>query len=546
MANDVFDIKNNLSIQYFNASIGAYVEIVADSFEVDIDRGINVENGVFAEGSIGTAIVKLVKKNLSDFLNTPGYKAGDEFRIRYQSLPDSVPSLYNIIYGGWIQNVSMNYINESGTLQIEIVANDAMKIFQNTQLASFSVSGTVVNRSFRNCMTTLTAAINAATTYPGGVSLTALGAGASGTTQRAAVWLNTPAGEIASKFMDAELGWYFTGNFGSVQYLTRTDISTLQSVAFNPASPTVSNVHYSDLMANGTFEVNTTGWTVLQGSTAITRVTSTYYAGVACARIANTAGNANSFGVVTNTTMSFIPGDKVKASVWVKRETNSGSTRVQINFKNSGGSTLGSATGAYTATSVSQWIQIDVTGVAPAGTVRAEMIVNSTKSVSGNASIFMDNAKLQNLSRISANHFCLDNLNLAYDSDLLVNKAVVIDATTSTRYVASNAVSIAANGEQSGEFRADLDPAGASTFTAMASRIANSATIKQVQSVTVPVVRDDGKIGDIANYGVGTTLQVEFAQDPLPALQVVSIISRINHVITPDIWLMNIGLWRGI
>jgi hypothetical protein len=112
--------------------------------------------------------------------------------------------------------------------------------------------------------------------------------------------------------------------------------------------------------------------------------------------------------------------------------------------------------------------------------------------------------------------------------------------------VASNAVSIAANGEQSGEFRADLDPAGASTYATMASRIANAATIKQVQSVTVPVVRDDGKIGDIANYGVGTTLQVEFAQDPLPAFQVVSIISRINHVITPDIWLMNIGLWRGI
>ena len=546
MANDVFDIKSNLSIQYFNASIGAYVEIVADSFEVDIDRGINVENGVFAEGSIGTATVKLVKKNLSDFLNTPGYKAGDQFQIRYQPLPDSVPALYNVIYGGWIQNVSMNYINESGTLQIEIVANDAMKIFQNTQLASFSVSGTVVNRSFRNCMTTLTTAINAATTYPGGISLTALGAGASGTTQRAFTWINTPAGEIASKFMDAELGWYFTGNGGGVQYLTRTDITTLKSVAFNPASPTVSNVHYSDLMTNGTFEVNTTGWSTLQGSTAITRVTSTYYAGVASARIANTAGNANSFGVVTNTTMTFVAGDKVKASVWVKRETNSGSTRVQINFKNSGGSTLGSATGAYTATSVSEWIQLDVTGVAPAGTVRAEMIVNSTKSVSGNASIFMDNAKLQNLTTISANHFCLDNLNLAYDSDLLVNKAVVIDATTSTRYVASNAGSIAANGEQSGEFRADLDPAGASTFATMASRIANAATIKQVQSVTVPVVRDDGKIGDIANYGVGTNLQVEFAQDPLPALQVVSIISRINHVITPDIWLMNIGLWRGI
>jgi hypothetical protein len=546
MANDVFDIATDLSIRYFNSTLGAYVEIVADSFEIDIDRGIDVENGVFAEGAIGTATVKLVKKTLTDFLGTPGYKSGDQFDIRYRPNPDTLPFVYNIIYGGWIQNVSMTYINESQTLEITITANDAMKVFQNTLIPSFSVTGTVVNRSFRNCMINLTAAISAATTYPGGVSLTALGAGASGTTQRAFTWTNTPSGEIASKFMDAELGWYFTGNGGGVQYLTRTDINTLQAVAFNPASPTVSNVHFSNLMTNGTFEVNTTGWSTLQGSTAITRDTSTYYMGVASARVANTAGNANSFGVVTNTTMTFVAGDKVKASVWVKRETNSGTTRVQIDFKNHGGSTLGSAVGVYTTTSTSEWRLVEVTGVAPTGTVRAEMTVNSTKSVSGNASIFIDNAKLQNLTRISTNHFCLDNINLQYDSDILVNKCVVIDGTAGTKTVASNTASITASGEQSGTFTVDFDPAGASTYAQWATEVANAATIKQVYGVTVPPVRDDGVIGNIANWGVGTTLQVEFAQDPLPALQVVSIVSRINHIITPQHWEMNIGLWRGM
>lgn len=92
----------------------------------------------------------------------------------------------------------------------------------------------------------------------------------------------------------------------------------------------------------------------------------------------------------------------------------------------------------------------------------------------------------------------------------------------------------------------DLDPAGASTYANWATEVVNAATIKQVYGVTVPVIRDDGKVGDIANWGVGTTLQVEFAQDPLPALQVVSIVSRINHIITPQHWEMNIGLWRGI
>jgi hypothetical protein len=391
MPNDIFEINRDLSIRYFNASIGAFVEIVADSFEIDIDRGIDVENGVFAEGAIGTATVKLVKKNLSDFLGTPGYKAGQQFDIRYRPLPDSVPALYNVLYGGWIQNVSMNYINESQTLEITIVANDAMKVFQNTVIPSFSVSGTVVNRSFRNCMTSLTTAINAATTYPGGISLTALGAGASGTTQRAFTWIDTPSGEIASKFMDAELGWYFTGNGGGVQYLTRTDINTLQARTFTAGQPTVSNVHSS-----------------------------------------------------------------------------------------------------------------------------------------------------------SANHFCLDNINLRYDSDILVNKCIVIDGTAGTKTVRSNTTSIAANGEQSGTFTVDFDPAGASTYAQWATEVANAATIKQVYGVGVPPVRDDGKVGDIANWGVGTTLQVEFAQSGLPTLQVISIVSRINHIITPQHWEMNIGLWRGM
>jgi hypothetical protein len=538
MANDVFDIKTDLSIRYLNAATGLYVDITADSFEVEIDRGIDIDNGVLAEPAIGTATIKLVKSNLSDFLGTPGYKSSDPIDIRYRPFPDTNPLIYNALFTGIIQNVSMSYINESRTLEITIVANDFMKKFLNTVLASHTVSGTVVQRSYRNCMTNLATAL--------GMTLGAGGAGASGTTQRVANFQNETGGNIVSKFLDAELGWLYSLNDGSLNYLTRADVTTKQALPYVAGNPTISNVHYSDLMTNGTFEVNVTGWSTLQGSTAITRDTTTYYAGIASARIANTAGNANSFGVVTNTTMNFIEGDKVSANVWVRSQTNSGSTRVQINFKNHGGSTLGTAVGTYTATSSSEWRQIQVTGVAPAGTVRAEMTVNSTKSTSGNASIFMDNAKLQNLTRISGSHYCLDNIVLGYDSDTLVNKCVVIDGTTSTRTVASNAASITANGEQSATFTVDFDPAGASTYLQWATEVVNSSTLKQVRQVTVPVIRDDGKAGTIADAQPANVIQVEFAQDPLPALQVISIMSRVNHSITPQHWEMNIGLWRGI
>jgi len=161
-------------------------------------------------------------------------------------------------------------------------------------------------------------------------------------------------------------------------------------------------------------------------------------------------------------------------------------------------------------------------------------------------SVSADTAKLQNFTNISSAHYCLDNLVLDYDSDTLLNKCVVIDGTGGTKSVASNATSIAANGEQSATFTVDFDPAGASTFAQWATRVVNSATIKQVRQVTTPVVRDDGRTGSIADSQPGDMIQVEFAQDPLPALQVVSIMSRVNHIITPQHWEMNIGLWRGI
>jgi len=548
MANDVFNIKTDLSIEYFNTSLSAWVEIVADSFEVDIDRGIDVENGVFVQGSIGTATVKLVKKNLSDFLGTPGFKAGDRFNVSYRNLPDSQPTYYVNLFGGYIQNISMIYINESQTLEITIVANDIMRWALNANLPTYSVAGTTVQRSFRNVMTSLFGAISTAASAIGGVTLFAGGSGGSSTVQRAFTWINTAGGEILSRFMNAELGWIWSekDDANRVGYLTRADIATLKAVAYNPANATVSNVHYTDLVTNGTFEVNTTGWSP-GTSVTLTRDTSTFYAGIASLRVNSTATTSTAYTFQSNTTMTAVANSKYKASMWVKAQTNTPTARVQIAYMNSGGTTIQLDSGPFTALNTTGWTKIDVTSVAPTGTVRAEVRVQANKTSAAVASYFADNIKLQNLTTISNNHYCLDNLLLKYDSDLLVNKAKVTEIGSATSAVASNATSIAANGQQANSYSVEYDVANSSTTLAqLATRIADSATIKQVQQVTVPIVRDDGRTSDIAGQEIGNTLQVEFAQDPLPPLQVVSIISRINHVITPQHWEMNINLWRGI
>jgi hypothetical protein len=709
MPNDVFEIARDLSIRYFNQSLSAYVDIVADSFEIDIDRGVDIEQGVFASGSVGTATVRLVKQSLSDFLGTPGYKAGDLFDIRYKPNPDTAPSTYNIIYSGYIQNVSMGYINESGSLEITIVANDVMRYCMNAILPSFSITGTVAQRSYRNSMTNLIGALSSASTFsPAGVSLTAIGAGAFATTQRADTWLNRPAGEIFKRFTDAELGWFWCDKAvpNNVKYMARGDIDTKKAVTFNSANPTVSNVHYIDKMNNGTFETNTANWSS-GTSVVLARDTSTFYNGLASMNVStnyvpnsffetnitgwtgfgttnvfrstsfgrqtggpiapysgtglliavsvppiaigseyiasssaltipvtpgvsytvsarnitywattvriginwfngatflgqnatgpiassntnwkeifgaatapagstraeialftvNTGGGFEESGwdnvmleqtsrrslpysAANTSTMTFSALDKVKGSVYVKALTNTSTSLIQLDFINSGGGVISSLIGPSFPVNQTNWTEVSVTGVAPTGTVRVNFYAVGNKTADGPGVMWIDNAKLQNLTTISANHYCLDSINLNYDSDILVNKAVVVDILGGTRTVASFPGSIAANGERADDFEVHFDSAaGPTTFANLATRIANAASIKQVYGVTVPVVRDDGVAGTIANFEVGDTLQVEFAQDPLPPLQVVSLISRINHVITPQHWEMNIGLWRAI
>jgi hypothetical protein len=552
MANDVFDIKTDLSIRYYNASISSYVEIVADSYEVDIDRGINVENGVFSDGAVGTAVIKMVKASLADFLGTPGYKANDYLEIRYRPAPDTSPSLYNYLFTGYIQNVSMGYVNESGTLQIELSVDDVMKTFLNTQLSTYSITGTTTQRQYRPCMQNLAIAINAAVTFPsifpGKIDFVAAGAGGSSTVQTAFTWTNTSSGEILNRILDAELGWIWASYAPmKVQYLARTDVATLRAITYNPANATVSNVHFTNILANGTFEVNTTGWTAGSGVT-LSRVTSQYYMGVASMRV---HGGGSSTTYETNNTSTgtgFAVGTKLKASMWVKSESGNQNATIALRCTDFSGLTVyGTFTSAVTAVNASGWTQVTVTGVVPTGTQVAALRVTGIKAGSGANAIYIDNVKIENLTTISSSHYCLDNIVLKYDSDLLVNKVKVTETNSGTSATASNTTSITANGEQSAQYTVTYDAAGSPTTLAnLATRIANSATIKQVQQVTVPVIRDDGRVSSIADYDIAYTLQVEFAQDPLPPLQTVQIVSRINHVITPQHWEMNIGLWRGI
>jgi hypothetical protein len=334
--------------------------------------------------------------------------------------------------------------------------------------------------------------------------------------------------------------WATTVRIGINWYNGASFISQTASGPISSSNTNWKEIVYSATAPAGTTRAEIVLWTVNTGG-------GFEESGWDNVMLEQTSRRSLPYSAANTSTMAFTALDKVKGSVYVKALTNTSTSLIRLDFINSGGGVISSLSGPSFPVNQTNWTEVSVTGVAPTGTVRVDFYAVGNKTADGPGVMWIDNAKLQNLTTISANHYCLDSINLNYDSDILVNKAVVVDILSGTRTVASNTTSIAANGERADDFEVHFDSAaGPTTFANLATRIANAASIKQVYGVTVPVIRDDGVAGTIANFEVGNTLQVEFAQDPLPALQVVSIVSRINHIITPQHWEMNIGLWRAI
>jgi len=390
MANNVWDIKQNLRIDYFTA--GAWTAIQADSYDVSIDRGINVEQGVFARPDVGTATVSMVKKSLSDLITGPAYKSNMPFRVSYQPSPDTAPSVYYTIFYGFIQNVGMSYLTDAKKLAITITANDTTKILCNTRLSTFSITGAASNRGYRTVMDNLATAISAVDSR---ISLSQIGSASSSTTQYAYTWLDVISGDILNQLLDAELGWCYSQRSGANQfYMTRGDVDALQATSWSSSNPTVSNIHIS-----------------------------------------------------------------------------------------------------------------------------------------------------------STNHYCMDSINLSYDSDRIVNKVKVIEtnSTPATDKTATNSTSVTTYGVQAGDFEINMDP-GASPYTKMsdwATAVANAADPKSISGVSLPALRRDGTVSNVADIEIAYPLQVEFS-DGINTIQQVALVTRINHSITPEHWEVTLELWKGI
>jgi hypothetical protein len=239
-----FDIKTDLRVQYQNSS-GVWTNIEADTFEVEIDRGVEVEQGVFARPIVGTATVRMMKSSLADFMNGPAYQSNQRINIEYYD------GAWIGLFAGFIQNIEMGYVAnakasasslDKGKLQVTLTAYDMGRLALNTQISTFNITGTAT-RSFINVMTQLATAITAIDSrYSQQQTLT----GGSSTYQHAFTYQDIASGELYAQFLDAELGWLWASRSGFMYFHTRADVNTIQGQTWNSSNLTVSNIHSTD------------------------------------------------------------------------------------------------------------------------------------------------------------------------------------------------------------------------------------------------------------------------------------------------------------
>lgn len=193
------------------------------------------------------------------------------------------------------------------------------------------------------------------------------------------------------------------------------------STGIKESDGTAATVRYApvgeNLLSNGTFETNTTGWSAANGAT-LTRDTGTYKIGAASLKVARSAANT---GATLTSRVTVYPGVRYVLSLWAHAATSSGASAL-VRWYDSGGSSI-STTATNPATStLNGWAFLQASGEAPPAAASADV----------------------ELSVATSNHCFFDAITL--QACVPVVESPYTEPTTAGNY-ASGSVSYNANGD---------------------------------------------------------------------------------------------------
>lgn len=245
MANDVFSIKNNLTVEFQIATAGNWIwgvstwdggdvwggssssvtwtELQCDVVQIQLEHGVDIEQGVFVNPSGNKATILMTSADYDPFTHATIH-AGVPVRIQVFPLPDSDPTLQTVVFEGTVESYSTQY-DAFGNNLITINAVDFMQQFLNTPITSWSpvTSFPTADDIISELVTTY---------WPTSLGFT------NSTLQdfwyvSPATWTNTTVGEIIRDCLKANQGAFYNTIDNYQAYLSAADLKYLIEYAPN-------------------------------------------------------------------------------------------------------------------------------------------------------------------------------------------------------------------------------------------------------------------------------------------------------------------------
>ena len=236
MANDVFNIRTDIKIEFYipaintfiwgvnywddggvwdtNPSSAAWTDLLCESFDITLNKGCEVESGIFVSPSSSTATIRMQGATYDPF-SSGLIHAGTQIRISAETLPDTIPGYFEEIWNGYIRNYSATY-NQEGNNVVTIHAVDAMQDFLNRKVGSYVVPA----------LTKLPSQVitDMANTYYTGI---VPNSNADMYYLAAKTYTNTTVGEIINDCLTASLGALWLQRDGTMRYASEEDLASI-------------------------------------------------------------------------------------------------------------------------------------------------------------------------------------------------------------------------------------------------------------------------------------------------------------------------------
>ena len=236
MANDVFTLKNNLSIEFYipnantfvwgvsswddggvwdsNPSSLSWQNLTCETFDIEMTNGCDVQSGIFNSPSSSEASISIQGATYDPF-STGVIHAGTQIRINIEPNPDTAPGVTETIWAGYVRDFSASY-NQQGNNIVVINAVDSMQDFLNRKVATYTVPalsvypGQVLSDLANTYWSGLVGNINPDIYY-----------------LAAKTYTNTTVGEIVNDCLTAGLGALWMQRDGTLNYRSEEDLANI-------------------------------------------------------------------------------------------------------------------------------------------------------------------------------------------------------------------------------------------------------------------------------------------------------------------------------